>query len=159
MAAALSVAPPAVQLMVRLAAEVGARRGEVAQVRPDRDLIEDLVGWSIVLHGKGDKDRVVPLPAALAAQLRAAGPGWLFPGNDGGHLSPRWVGTLVKRALPEPWTMHSLRHRAATRWWEQSGGDVFLVQELLGHASPVTTKLYVKVPNEKARLVVEAAAA
>lgn len=142
------------RLMLRLAAECGLRRGEVAQVH-HRDIVEDLVGWSLIVHGKGAKDRIVPLPDSLAAELRAHRRGYVFPGNDHGHLSPRWVGKIVTGLLPGSITMHQLRHRFASRAY-QHDRDVFVVQELLGHTSPVTTRRYVVVPNESLRATVEA---
>ncbi|WP_245599473.1 tyrosine-type recombinase/integrase [Nakamurella lactea] len=142
-------APPRVALMLRLAAEAGLRRAEVAVIQSD-DLIEDLYGWSLVVHGKGDRDRVVPLPASLAAELRSHEPGFLFPGNEAGHLSPRWVGKLCTRYLPDHWTMHSLRHRFASRAYAVDR-DVFTVQDLLGHVSPVTTRMYVVPPADAKR--------
>jgi integrase len=45
----------------------------------------------------------------------ASANGWLFPGDDDGHLSPRWVGKIMTRVLPDDWTAHTLRHRSATR--------------------------------------------
>ena len=145
------------KLMIRLAAECGMRRAEVAQVH-SRDLVEDLTGWSVIVHGKGSRDRTVPLPSILAHELRELPPGWAFPGDDSGHLSPRWVGKLVGRLLPEGYTMHSLRHRAATRWYGVNH-DLLTVGDLLGHASPVTTRLYVRVPDEARRALVVAGAA
>jgi hypothetical protein len=37
------------------------------------------------------------------------------PRRFGGHLSPQWVGELVKQVLPDGYTMHTLRHRFASR--------------------------------------------
>ena len=142
--------------MLRLAAELGLRRAEVA-VTHSRDIFEDLGGHSLTAHGKGSKDRDVPLPPGLAAQLLAMPYGYLFPGNDGGHLSPRWVGKLVTLLLPDGLTMHTLRHRFATRAYAVDR-DVFVVQELLGHASPATTRRYVQVPRAGLRRTVLAAA-
>lgn len=153
---ALMTASPREQLMLRLAAEMGMRRAEVATVN-SRNLIEDLEGWSLVVLGKGDRERVVPVPKSLAVELRALPRGWAFPGDDHGHLSPRWVGTIVGRLLPEGWTMHKLRHRAASRWYDLER-DVFTVQDLLGHASPATTRHYVAVRNDSLRRTVEGAA-
>jgi integrase/recombinase XerC len=157
-ATALLVADARELLMIRLATEVGLRRGEIALVH-SRDLLEDLTGWSLLVHGKGGKERVLPLPDTLAAALQRLEPGWAFPGRVGGHLSPRWVGTLLSRVLGEGWTAHTLRHRFATRTYEGSGYDVFSVQELLGHASPVTTRRYVAVGRDRLRRIVEEAAA
>lgn len=150
---------PRHRLMLRLAAEAGLRRGEVAQVHT-RDFVDDLEGLSLRVHGKGDKDRLVPLSRSVAFELRAVAgmvPGFVFPGRDRGHLSPRWVGKIVTELLPGEVTMHALRHRFATRAYA-AGRDTFAVQELLGHASPVTTRRYVVVPTEGLRAVVEAAA-
>lgn len=152
--AALRGAPDRVRLMLRLAAEAGLRRAEVAVVHSD-DLVQDLSGWSLVVHGKGQRDRVVPLPDALAAALRRHELGWLFPGQDDGHLSPRWVGKLCTVHLPEHWTMHSLRHRFASRAYAVDR-DVFTVQDLLGHVSPVTTRMYVLPPPDAKRRLVQA---
>lgn len=150
----LAAASPRERLMVRLAAELGLRRAEVAVVHA-RDIVPDLVGWSLVVHGKGRKDRRIPLPDGLAATLRAeAAGGWLFPGQDGGHLSPRWVGKLLTRIMPDGWTMHALRHRFATRAYALNR-DLFVVQDLLGHSSPATTRVYVALPRENLRATVE----
>lgn len=156
---ALAIAPPRERLMMRLAVKHGMRRGEIAQVWPERDMIPDLEGWSLIVHGKGGKERIIPLVDEDAATLLALGPGWAFPGSIDGHLSPRWVGTLVNRLLFDEWTVHKLRHRAATEWWEHSDHDLFVCQDLLGHASPATTRLYVKVADSRKRDTVRRAAA
>lgn len=154
---ALVLADERVQLMLRLAADVGLRRGEVAQVHR-RDLLRDLNGWSLVVHGKGARQRVIPLPDDLAHRLLELPDGWAFPGNDHGHLSPRWVGKLVSRMLPPGVGMHTLRHRFATRAYAIER-DVLTVQQLLGHASPVTTTHYVLVDDDVRRRVVQAVSA
>src|SRR5690606_36737267 len=101
-------------LMLRLAAEVGMRRAEVAQAGSE-DLIEDLIGWSLLVHGNGNRERVVPLPSSLARALLDLPNGPFFPGAVDGHLSARYVGKLLASLMPEMWTMHTLRHRFATR--------------------------------------------
>jgi len=154
--AALAAADARTVLMLRLAAECGLRRAEVAALHTD-DVLEDLIGYSLRVLGKGEKIREVPCPPGLAQHLLARPRGYVFPGNDGGHLSARYVGKRVAAVLPEHWTMHSLRHRAGTRWY-QVDRDVFTVQDLLGHASPVTTRVYVQIPREALRRTVLAAA-
>lgn len=152
---ALMRAPIRETLMLRLAAEVGMRRSEVAQVHPRRDLLDDLVGWSLVVHGKGDKERVVPLPGSLARALQDAPDGYLFPGDWGpGHLSPAYVGKRIRDLMPEGWTMHTLRHRFGTRAYALRS-DLLLVQELLGHASPSTTRRYVELDRKGMRSLVD----
>lgn len=153
---ALLRARPRERVILRLAAEAGLRRAEVARVH-SRDLVDDLDGASLVVTGKGGKQRVVPLTATLAAELRARPRGYAFPGADDGHLSPRWVGKIVAELLPGTATMHQLRHRFATRAYAVDR-DVLTVQQLLGHASPATTQRYVVVPPEAGRRTVLAAA-
>lgn len=147
---AIQAADHRVALMLRLANELGMRRGEVAQVHPENDLVQDLVGWALVVHGKGSRKRVLPLPDDLASLLRSAPEGYLFPSPAGGHLSAHWVGTLVSRALSDGTTMHQLRHLCATEVHEQTR-DLRLVQTLLGHASLATTQRYVAVDDSKVR--------
>lgn len=156
--AALLAAEPRVVVMLRLAAEMGLRRAEVAQVHA-RDLVPDLAGLSLVVHGKGDKPRQVPLPAELGALVvRQTAGGWAFPGGTAaGHLSPDRVGRLVSAALGPGVSMHTLRHRFATRAY-LVGRDLPVVQDLLGHASPETTRAYVAVPALAMRRTVEAVA-
>lgn len=158
LAAALLAADAEEELMIRLAAEAGLRRGEVAQVHA-RDLVPDLVGTSLVVHGKGGKVRVVPLSEDLAARItvRAAG-GWAFPARWGeGHMTEGAVGHKVGRLLGSGWGMHSLRHRFATRAYAGSG-DLLAVQRLLGHSSPATTQRYVLLDAARMRAAMAAAA-
>lgn len=129
------------------------RRGEVAVVKPDRDLVRDAGGWSFVVHGKGTRNRVLPIPEDLAKVLRDVPSGFLFPGLTDGHLSPHWVGTLVARALGDGTTMHQLRHLCATEIHEQTK-DIRLVQTVLGHASLATTQRYVAVDDSKMRAAI-----
>lgn len=158
--AALERATPREALMLRLAAELGMRRGEVCQVHR-RDLVDDLLGWSLVVHGKGGKERVLPVPDELARRVRVAvlagEGGYAFPGRVDGHLSAHYVGKLVSRLLPDGVAMHTLRHRFATRAYQQDR-DLLTVQTLLGHASPDTTQRYVAAPSDALRRTVLAVA-
>lgn len=141
------------RVMLRLAAEVGMRRAEVAQAHT-HDVIEDMIGHSLLVHGKGGRDRIVPLPTSLGRTLAEWEPGYLFPGNDDGHLSPRYVGKLLAELLPEGWTMHALRHRFATRLYALRS-DLLMVQEALGHASPTTTRRYIRTDPSRMRAALE----
>lgn len=150
---ALMRARPRERLMLRLAAEVGLRRSEVAQVHTD-DLMRDLVGFSLVVHGKGGRTRIVPLPPSLGRALDACALGFVFPGRDAGHLSPRYVGKMLRDLLPGEWTMHTLRHRFATRLYGLTS-DLLMVQGVLGHSSPTTTQRYVATDRDRARSAIE----
>jgi integrase/recombinase XerC len=148
----LAAANLRVTVMLRLAAEAGLRRAEVAQVRT-HDVIDGASGPQLLIHGKGDKKRLVPITESLAAVLRqgAAGhtpgmpaTGWLFPNGLGNHIAPGQVGRIVTRALPDEWSMHKLRHRFATRAYRGSR-NLRAVQPLLGHTSVATTQRYTAV--------------
>jgi len=152
---AMMKATPRERLWMELARNAGLRRCEVALVHSD-DLQEDLVGFSLLVHGKGSKKRVVPLTPRLAIDLLSLEPGYAFPGSDNGHLSPRWIGRRVADLLGGGWTMHKLRHSAGTGFYLH--GDLAIAQKLLGHASPATTMIYVKLPDERLRATVLAAA-
>lgn len=148
--AAIDTADPRVVLMLRLANELGMRRGEVAQVHPANDLVRDPSGWSLLVHGKGLRKRVLPLPDDLARALLAVADDFLFPSPNGGHLTPHWVGSLVSRALGDGTTMHQLRHLCATEIHDATR-DVRLVQVMLGHASLATTQRYLAVDHAQIR--------
>lgn len=156
-AEALAAARGPDRLMMRLAAEHGLRRAEIAVVHPKRDMFPDLDGWSMVVHGKGGRERVVPLLDDIARELLRLGDGYAFPGRIDGHISPQWVGKRLARLLPGQYTGHKLRHRAGTRWYAESE-DLALVQDLLGHADPKTTRVYVAVGAARKRAVVRASA-
>lgn len=131
-------------IMLRLAAECGLRRGEIARVKSD-DLVRDARGWMLIVRGKGDKQRLVPLPDDLAHAIDAAH-GWLLPGRWSGHVEESYVGKHLSRLLPDGYGAHSLRHRFATTVYADTS-DLLVVSRLLGHASTETTERYVAMPD------------
>jgi len=122
------------------------------------DLGDRPAGETMMVRGKGGKDRVVPvLPAvheAIETYLAAcpyplSRAGALFVGARGGRLGARTVQGLmaklrVRLGLPASATPHALRHSFATHLLA-AGGDLRAIQELLGHASLSTTQRYTDV--------------
>lgn len=153
---ALAKASQRERLMVALAGMCGLRRGEVARVRRE-EVMDDLMGRSLRVVGKGGHQRMVPLPDWLAVELLRCPDGWVFPSPSGGHLTPHHVGVLVSRLMPRGWTCHTLRHRTATTAYRATL-DVVSVQELLGHARLETTRIYVLPPDNGVRAAVAATA-
>ena len=131
-AAAMEMATSSERLMIRLGAECGLRRGEIAAVHSD-DVVADSIGHSLIVRGKGDKQRIVPLPDDLAGIIMDAR-GYLFPGRFGGHVEESYIGDHISRLLPDGYAAHTLRHRVATTAYAATH-DLFVVAELLGHES------------------------
>lgn len=147
-AAAMEMATPSERLMIRLGAECGLRRGEIARVHSD-DVVADNAGRSLIVRGKGDKQRIVPLPDDLAGIIMDAR-GYLFPGRFGGHVEESYIGDHISRLLPDGYAAHTLRHRFATTAYAATH-DLFVVAELLGHESVETTEHYVAMPDGRLR--------
>lgn len=143
-------------LILTLASRYGMRRGELA--RADREDLSGGIGdrWLLV-HGKGGKNRSLPISGHEASVILALPPGALFRSyQTGERLRPATIGRLASRALEDA-TLHMLRHRFATTTHDATG-DVLAIQQLLGHASLETTQRYLRANRATLRRVVETAA-
>jgi integrase/recombinase XerD len=149
----------------------GARISEAVGLAVD-DL--DLDAGVVRLHGKGGKERMVPVGsfarAAVEAYLVRARPALvaagrgtprLFVNARGGPLSRQGAWTVLRAAaeragVTAALSPHTLRHSFATHLLD-GGADVRVVQELLGHASVTTTQIYTLVTVDRLREVYAAA--
>lgn len=154
---ALSKADARTRLILRLASELGLRRGEIARIH-QADISRDLSGYSLIVHGKGQKNRLLPLPHGLAQALLdtvTANSGWAFPNHTTGHhLTPGTISKLASTVLPPGWTLHTLRHAFSTRTYQRTH-DLLAIKTLLGHSSPTTTQRYIHVELEHLRSVLD----
>ena len=98
--AALAKADRRTELMLRLGAEAGLRRAEIAQVHSSH-LSHSDAGNLLLVHGKGGATRLVPdlRPPGLPDPSSAVQATCSANGLDG-HLTPGHVGKLIARALP-----------------------------------------------------------
>jgi integrase/recombinase XerD len=118
-------------------------------------------------HGKGSKQRVVPLGKPAIAALRAyiAAPAEVlakdrsnvFVSKSGRPLSRIFLWALVKKycrraGLSAKVSPHTLRHSFATHLLA-GGADLRTVQELLGHASIQTTQHYTHVDRDRLKAI------
>ena len=145
------------RLAIRVAVETGMRRGEIASLRTEH-VTGEPGDYFLFVRGKGGHDRYIPIADGLATVILDRPAGFVFLRVDGrGPISPWRIARLISEALPGQWTTHTLRHRFATRAYEFNT-DLRAVQELLGHASPVTTAIYTRVPTGAMRQAAQAAA-
>jgi site-specific recombinase XerD len=154
-AAAMSTADPVTRCAVALAAFAGMRCAEIAQLRRC-DVLDTLRSPTIVVRGKGGHERMVPAhPAVLEAVNAVTGRSDSAPllGCTAQQISARLRYHLVVRC-GVPASGHQLRHWFATECFAL-GGDLRIVQELLGHASPVTTAVYTAWSRSRATDCVE----
>jgi len=145
--------------LLRLLIDSGLRVGELVSLDVG-DI--DLDGCRVFIRsGKGRKQRIVPVGArtvrSLAKYLAVRSRAYptseaLFVGHNGRRLTCRHTHNhlrrLAKRAGVE-WirvSPHSLRHTFAKMFLER-GGNVFALQEILGHSSLVMTRRYVALAN------------
>ena len=153
----------------------GARISEAVGLDvDDLSVSEEGDEGTVLLRGKGSKERLVPVGrlaceavcaylARARPQLVAAGKGTpaLFLNARGGRLSRQSAWTVIVRAADRAGVTaevspHTLRHSYATHLLE-GGANVRTVQELLGHASVTTTQVYTMVTVDSLREVYAAA--
>jgi len=121
-----------------------------------------------VCHGKGGKDRYVPLPQPVLEMLRQywathRDPVWIFPSThqtvkgpmDASGLQRAFRAALQESGILKPATVHTLRHSYATHLLE-AGLNLRLIQAYLGHASPNTTAIYTHLTQPSEDLAIQA---
>jgi integrase/recombinase XerC len=149
----------------------GLRVSELAQMNV-KDV--DVAKGSVKVHGKGAKERMVPIGKKALASIQAyrkrlqeqAGvaedaDGPLFLNKNKGRLSARSIARILDKLAREcglsvPVSPHALRHTFATHMLD-AGADLRAVQELLGHKSLSTTQRYTHVSIDRLMAVYDKA--
>lgn len=137
----------------------------------------DVEQRALLVHGKGNKERVVVMgepardalerylhgarPALLASAAKGAraATGAVFINRLGGRMSQRRIQLIVRKyalkaGIDARIHPHLFRHTFATHMLD-GGAELRVVQELMGHSSPNTTQIYLHVTEERQRREVE----
>ena len=127
---------------------------------------------TLVITGKGNKQRVVYLNEACVRAIEAyrkvrpvdgivyADRNALFISRNKRRISPKTVQWLVKKYLKEihmdeGYSVHKLRHTAATLMYQQGGVDTRVLKDILGHENLGTTEIYTHLSNAQVKSVIE----
>ena len=142
---------PHLAMFIRLALNTGCRRGELLKLEWSRVDFERHLFLLEAQHTKGRRRRVVPLNSDALQALRTL-QAWQ---SEKGIVSPfvfgwergvittfktSWTSAL-RRAGIEDFRVHDLRHTFAS-WLVMQGESIYVVRELLGHASVTQTEIY-----------------
>ena len=126
----------------------------------------DLFNGTILIMGKGSKERIVPIGDYAKEYLekylevrselmkkKNGNPSKLFLNNHGKPITRNGFNFLLKNILIEKGinknvTPHTLRHSFATHMLD-NGADLRTIQELLGHSDIVTTRIYTHISKKQ----------
>ncbi len=123
--------------------------------------------FRMTIHGKGSKDRIVPLNESVIEVLKdylvlsrpvlkshndLKDENYVFLNFKGTHLTTRGIRDILNQVLDDSalglkMTPHTFRHSLATHLLN-NGMDIRMVQELLGHENLSTTQIYTKISKE-----------
>ena len=120
---------------------------------------------TIVVTGKGNKERTIYLNEACIAAINAYLPhrpvdglkdkNALFISRQKGRISPKTVQYIIKSTLEKAGlgdrdlSTHKLRHTAATLMYQTGNVDVLAIKEILGHESLSTTQIYTHILDDQ----------
>ncbi|MDX1295687.1 MAG: tyrosine-type recombinase/integrase [Sulfurimonadaceae bacterium] len=136
------------RLVVVMLYTLGLRISELASIR-----LDDIGDSWVRVHGKGNKEREVPLidttSRLLSTYLQSESPSRFLFEKDGDRLSENSLRYIIKKLFKNVGmkvTPHQLRHSYATALLNNNA-RIADVSDLLGHASMATTQIYTKLGN------------
>lgn len=151
------------QAVLEMLYATGCRVSELVGLTLER---VDIGNRYVLLLGKGNKERIVPIGHTCCQALTAYYPvrnllmqkycaqhDYIFVNNRGGVLTDRSVRRILDKyinqlAIHKNVSPHTIRHSFATHLLDH-GADLRCVQELLGHANLSTTQIYTHVTSER----------
>ena len=126
---------------------------QITDIKADRKLLH-------IRSGKGDVERMAPLPVPVIEYLRnywqiiwPRPATWLFYGRspempiNQGALRRAFNEARDQAGIHHSTKFHALRHSAATHWHER-GGNIDVIQDALGHRSADTTRAYARATGK-----------
>lgn len=142
----------------------GLRVSELIELRLSKIFMDEEY---LVVTGKGDKERVVPMsPAAIEAireylperstiNIKSTDRDFLFLSRRGTHLTRVMIFYIVKKLAAEAGVRksispHTFRHSFATHLLE-GGANLRVIQQMLGHESIATTEIYIHIDRSHLR--------
>ena len=149
----------------------GIRKSELLSIK-HADILDDFT--SLKIHGKGDKERIVPISKSLRNQLKYYLKRLLKYQNEnnikpiqniminvkGEPLTESGVNRIfnelkhLKRSWSTRVSAHTIRHTFAL-YYLRNGGDVFSLQRIMGHADLSTTKIYIELARTDLRYAMD----
>lgn len=159
------------QAVLEMLYATGCRVSELAGMKID-DM--DFNSRFVLLHGKGSKDRIVPVGhtclrvikeyykiarTPLMKKYKVEEHKYVFVNSRGGALTDRSVRRILDKyvrmlSIRKNVSPHTIRHTFATHLLEH-GADLRAVQELLGHSSLSTTQIYTHITKDRINKVYE----
>ncbi len=154
-------------VMMEILYSTGIRISELVEIK-NGDISEDFS--SVLIKGKGGKQRVVPLFGKVKEVLKKylfekqhfnTEGSFLFPSNSKfGHITRHRFFQLLKKLSLEcginvsKVSPHTIRHSFASHLLER-GVDLRIIQESLGHKDISTTQIYTHIQSKKIRKILE----
>ncbi len=153
--------------MIVLFLNCGMRLSELVKL----DLKDvDFSEKSMVIHGKGNKDRLIYINDICVETLQdyiasreqpESEPHAIFLSSQRKRISTRRVEQIVDKALKSAeldgmgFSVHKLRHTSATLMYQYGGTDTLVLKDVLGHSNIATTEIYTHVSNQQVRQAIE----
>ncbi|MEK6919143.1 MAG: site-specific tyrosine recombinase/integron integrase [Nanoarchaeota archaeon] len=153
---------PKSKLIISLLYASGMRISELINLKCSSLHFDEKIGR--IKKAKGNKDRIFNIPNYLVNDLKkqvalqtSSGSELLFSGRSGGSITSQNLQKIVRQTaaralINKSVHCHTLRHSFATHLLE-SGVDIRIIQELLGHSDLSTTQIYTHVSSEQLKKV------